>query len=58
MATVVSGEVTLVLEAGDVVLRAGDSLILPGSVHAWRNVTDSPTTIVTTVFALADSDGG
>jgi mannose-6-phosphate isomerase-like protein (cupin superfamily) len=31
------GEVTLVLEDGEVTLKAGDTLINRGVVHAWRN---------------------
>lgn len=34
---VLEGEVVLVLEAGDVVLRAGDMGICRGAVHGWRN---------------------
>jgi quercetin dioxygenase-like cupin family protein len=34
---VMLGEVTLVLDAGDVVLRAGDVLVDRGIVHGWRN---------------------
>jgi mannose-6-phosphate isomerase-like protein (cupin superfamily) len=52
VATVVSGEAYVVLEAGEVLLTPGDSLILPGCMHAWRNETGSPTVIVTAVFPL------
>lgn len=34
---VIEGEVVLVLESGDVVLRKGDMGILRGAVHGWRN---------------------
>jgi mannose-6-phosphate isomerase-like protein (cupin superfamily) len=34
---VIEGEVVLVLEAGDVVLRQGDIGICRGAVHGWRN---------------------
>jgi mannose-6-phosphate isomerase-like protein (cupin superfamily) len=34
---VIEGEVVLVLEAGDVVLRAGDMGICRGAMHGWRN---------------------
>lgn len=34
---VVSGEVVLVLEAGEVTLRAGDFIVDRGVIHAWRN---------------------
>jgi len=35
--TVVSGEITLITEEGEKVLRAGDVCIDRGIVHAWRN---------------------
>jgi quercetin dioxygenase-like cupin family protein len=34
---VLAGEVVLVLEAGEVTLRAGDTGIIRGAVHGWRN---------------------
>lgn len=34
---VLAGEVVLVLEAGEAVLRAGDTGIIRGAVHGWRN---------------------
>ena len=34
---VLEGQVVLVLESGDVVLRAGDICICRGAVHGWRN---------------------
>ncbi|HXY94136.1 MAG TPA: hypothetical protein VEP49_16785 [Acidimicrobiia bacterium] len=34
---VLSGEVTLLLEDGEVVLRAGDSVVIPGVLHGWRS---------------------
>ena len=33
---VLEGEVTLLLEEGEVLLRAGDSVVLPGVLHGWR----------------------
>jgi quercetin dioxygenase-like cupin family protein len=33
---VLEGEVTLALEEGEVVLRAGDSVVIPAAMHAWR----------------------
>jgi mannose-6-phosphate isomerase-like protein (cupin superfamily) len=40
--TVLSGEVVLVLETGEVTLRAGDLLVDRGVVHGWRNDGDEP----------------
>jgi quercetin dioxygenase-like cupin family protein len=34
---VLEGEITLVLETGEVVLGPGDCLVDRGVIHAWRN---------------------
>lgn len=34
---VISGEVVLVLETGEVALRAGDFIVDRGVIHGWRN---------------------
>lgn len=34
---VISGEVVLVLETGEVTLRAGDFIVDRGVIHGWRN---------------------
>jgi quercetin dioxygenase-like cupin family protein len=39
---VLEGEITLILEAREVTLRAGDCLVQRGTVHAWANRTDAP----------------
>jgi quercetin dioxygenase-like cupin family protein len=54
VATVVSGEARLVLETGEVPLRHGDSLVLPGSKHGWRNPADVEAVIACAVYALAE----
>jgi quercetin dioxygenase-like cupin family protein len=41
-AIVVSGEIYAVMEKGEVLLRAGDSLIQRGTNHAWSNRTEEP----------------
>jgi quercetin dioxygenase-like cupin family protein len=35
--TVVSGELHAILETGEIVLRAGDSIVQRGTMHAWSN---------------------
>jgi mannose-6-phosphate isomerase-like protein (cupin superfamily) len=39
---VISGEVVLVLETGEVTLRAGDLIVDRGVIHGWRNDADVP----------------
>jgi quercetin dioxygenase-like cupin family protein len=47
---VLEGETVLVLESGDVLLRAGDIAILRGAVHGWRNDSDANCRLVTFVL--------
>jgi len=47
---VLEGEVVLVLESGDVVLRAGDVGICRGVMHGWRNDSDQPARLITFVL--------
>jgi mannose-6-phosphate isomerase-like protein (cupin superfamily) len=37
-----SGAVVLVLETGEVTLRAGDLIVDRGVIHGWRNDGDAP----------------
>ena len=39
---VISGEIVVVMEEGEAVLRAGDVLIQRGTAHAWSNRSDKP----------------
>ena len=43
---VISGEITLVLEAGEQVLRAGDVVVDRGVAHAWENRGVEPAVII------------
>lgn len=52
--TVVSGQAYLVLETTEVLLRQGDSLVLPGSMHTWRNPFPEAALMVSAVFHLAE----
>jgi mannose-6-phosphate isomerase-like protein (cupin superfamily) len=45
--TVIDGELCALMEDGETVLRAGDTMVQRGTRHAWRNRTDRPTTVVT-----------
>ena len=39
---VLSGEIWLELDEGEVHLEAGDSVVQRGTMHAWRNRSDAP----------------
>lgn len=54
---VLEGEVVLVLESGDVVLRAGDAGICRGVMHGWRNDTDRTVRMVSFVLPAASMGG-
>jgi hypothetical protein len=48
--TVISGELTLLLPTGETILEPGDTFVLRGTEHAWRNRTTEPVTIVVTMI--------
>jgi hypothetical protein len=48
--TVISGELTLLLPTGGITLRPGETFVLRGNEHAWRNRTPQPVTIVVTMI--------
>lgn len=50
VATVLTGAAYLVLEREDVLLRQGDSVVVPGSMHSWRNPFNVDATMVSTFF--------
>ena len=39
---IANGEVTLLLDEGDVVLRGGDFLVMRNAMHTWHNATATP----------------
>lgn len=49
--TVISGEMYLVVEKGETLLRQGDTLVMRGGKHAWSNRTDEPVTVVTVMIS-------
>ena len=50
-AVILEGELTLILDQEDVVLRAGDVVIQRGTSHSWANRSDKPCRIL---FVLID----
>lgn len=51
--TLVAGMVDLVLEGGVASLAPGDTVVLSGHVHDWRNSYDAPAVLLYTTFPLA-----
>jgi uncharacterized cupin superfamily protein len=49
---VLEGELHLVLDTAEVVLRAGDSIVQRGTRHAWSNRSTRPA-----VLAISSHDG-
>jgi mannose-6-phosphate isomerase-like protein (cupin superfamily) len=52
-AIVLSGEITMVMDDCDVVLKAGDVLVQCGTNHAWSNRSDAPCIVA---FVLIDGE--
>lgn len=55
-AIVLSGEITLVLDDSEVLLRAGDVLVQCGTNHAWANRSAAPATVVFVLLSGAYDD--
>jgi len=55
---VTEGEVVLVLESGDVQLKAGDACICRGVMHGWRNDSSADARLVTFVLPAHPLDAG
>jgi len=52
-AIVLSGEITMVMDDGDVELKAGDVLVQCGTNHAWSNRSKAPCVVA---FVLIDGE--
>jgi quercetin dioxygenase-like cupin family protein len=50
-AIVLSGEITMLLDEGEVLLKAGDILVQVGTNHAWVNRSNAPAVVA---FVLVD----
>lgn len=44
--TVLGGEITMVMERGEVVLAPGDCVVQRGTVHGWVNAGPEPCTLI------------
>jgi uncharacterized cupin superfamily protein len=52
-AIVVSGEIIMLLDVGEVLLKAGDILVQCGTNHAWVNRSNAPAVVI---FVLIDGE--
>ncbi|MFE4754997.1 cupin domain-containing protein [Streptomyces mirabilis] len=50
---VVSGEIHLVLDGEERLLKAGDAIVQRGTIHGWDNRSDQPCVVV---FVLVDAE--
>ncbi len=51
--TIVYGELHIVLETGETLLRQGDSVIVRGVVHSWSNKTDEPVVLTSLMMGAS-----
>lgn len=51
--TVIDGELYSVLDTGETLLKAGDTLIQRGTTHAWSNRTSAPATFMATMYSAS-----
>ena len=52
-AIILSGEITMLLDEGEVLLKAGDVLVQCGTNHAWSNRSNAPCVVA---FVLIDGE--
>jgi quercetin dioxygenase-like cupin family protein len=52
----VAGEVTCVLETGEITVRAGDVLVVKGGPHGWRTPANAPYVSFAVMVGGPDSD--
>lgn len=55
--TVVTGELYCLLDEGEVLLRAGDTLVQRATTHSWSNRTDQIVLAVAVMVSARDADG-
>ena len=52
-AIILEGEITMLLDDSEVLLKAGDVIVQQGTNHAWSNQSDKPCRIA---FVLIDGE--
>jgi quercetin dioxygenase-like cupin family protein len=52
----VAGEVTCVLETGEITVRAGDVLVVKGGAHGWRTPANAPYVSFAVMVGAPDND--
>ena len=50
--TVIFGEIWVLVETGETLMKPGDTLVQRGTKHAWRNRSDSPCTIAALMVSV------
>jgi quercetin dioxygenase-like cupin family protein len=54
LALLVSGELVLALDGGEEqTVRPGDTVVLRGAMHAWRNLTNQPAVLAVVMLSAA-----
>jgi len=53
---VISGQITMILDEGEVTLHAGDTYVLRGGAHAWSNNGDVPAMVASIVVGAEPLD--
>ena len=54
---VLSGEMILELERGEVLVKAGDLIVMRGGWHNWRNESDEPCTVSSVMVGAHRTNG-
>ena len=55
--TVLAGEMYMVMDHGETLVKTGDTVIMNGVWHAWRNESDKPCTVVSTLVGHPRKSG-
>ncbi|MGE4606687.1 MAG: cupin domain-containing protein [Myxococcota bacterium] len=56
-AVILSGEITLLLDAEDIIVRAGDVVVQRGTNHSWSNRGGEPCRVGFILLDTASTEG-